>query len=369
MSQPFVDSHTPLNQNTTKLFSSLRLRDLQIKNRIFVSPMCQYSAIDGMPNNWHLVHLGSRAVGGAGLVMAEATAIKPIGRISPGDTGIWNQAQVDAFKPIAFFIKEHGSVPGIQLAHAGRKASITSPWKGGRAIDGKQGGWSPEAPSAVAFSDKHVVPHELSVPNIEALVLEFVEAAKRSLEAGFEVVELHMAHGYLMHEFLSPLSNQRKDDFGGSLENRMRFPLKVAESVRATWPKKWPVFVRLSVTDWAEGGWDLYESIEFARKLKDVGIDLIDCSSGGTVPYAKIPMDPGYQVPFASAIRGNVQISTGAVGMILDGHQAEKILQEGHADAVFIGRESLRDPYFPLHAAKALGVDIPWPVQYQRAKL
>jgi len=350
------------------LFTPLKMRELTFKNRIFISPMCQYSAMDGVPNNWHLVHLGSRAVGGAGLVMAEATAIKPVGRISPSDLGIWNQAQVQAFQEITHFIKEHGSVPAIQLAHAGRKASTLASWKGGTVVDGKNGGWIPEAPSAVAFSDRHLVPHELSIANIEALVLEFVDAAKRSLEAGFEVIELHMAHGYLLHEFLSPLSNHRTDEYGGVLEDRMRFPLKVAEAVRKAWPEKWPVFVRISVTDWADGGWDLPESIEFSRKLKDIGIDLIDCSSGGLVPNAKITASPGYQVPFASAIRSNVHIATGAVGLISTAQQAEEILKEGHADAILIGRESLRDPYFPLHAAKELGVDVAWPVQYDRAK-
>lgn len=369
MSQSPYEPQGPEVQNNAKLFTPIRLRELDIRNRLFVSPMCQYSAIDGVPNNWHLVHLGSRAVGGAGLVMVEATAVKPIGRISAGDTGIWNQGQVRAFKGITQFIKEHGAVPGVQLAHAGRKASTAAPWKGGHPVDGKDGGWLPEAPSALPFSDQHPVPHELTVPQIDALVGDFVEAAKRSFDAGFEVVEIHMAHGYLLHEFLSPLSNHRTDDYGGSLENRMRFPLKVAMAVRAAWPKKWPVFVRLSITDWAEGGWDLYESIEFSRKLKVLGIDLIDCSSGGIVPHANIPSSPGYQVPFSSAIRGNVQIATGAVGLITEPLQADEILQEGHADVIFIGRESLRDPYFPLHAAKALGANVEWPVQYQRAKV
>ncbi|WP_413288910.1 NADH:flavin oxidoreductase/NADH oxidase [Bdellovibrio sp. HCB337] len=360
--------HTPLTTHTTKLFASLRLRDLQIKNRIFMSPMCQYSAREGVPNNWHLVHLGSRAVGGAGLVMVEATAVKAIGRISPGDLGIWNDEQMQAYKPITSFLKEHGAVSAIQLAHAGRKASTAAPWKGGKVVEIKHGGWIPEGPSPVAFSDKYVVPHEMTKAEIESTVDDFVAAAKRSLEAGFEVVELHMAHGYLMHEFLSPLSNQRQDEFGGTLENRMRFPLMVAEAVRKMWPQKWPVFVRISATDWVDGGWDLSESIEFVRKLKALGIDFIDCSSGGAAPYAKIPTGPGYQVAFAAEIRESVQIATGAVGMITDGHQAEKILQEGHADAILLGRELLRDPYFPLNAARALGVDISWPAQYQRGK-
>lgn len=368
MATPSKETPPPVRKKTSKLFSPLRLRELQIKNRIFVSPMCQYSAMEGVPNNWHLVHLGSRAVGGAGLVMVEATAVKPVGRISPADTGIWNQKQVQAFKPITHFIKEHGAVAAIQLAHAGRKASTAPPWRGGQVIEGKHGGWIPEAPSPVPFSENHPVPHELSTHQIEYVVSDFAEATKRSLDAGFEAVEIHMAHGYLLHEFLSPLSNLRQDSYGGSFENRIRFPLKVAETVRSLWPQRWPVFVRLSITDWVEGGWDLGESIEFARKLKEVGIDLIDCSSGGCVPSAKIPASPGYQVPFASAIRSNIQMATGAVGLIADAHLAEDVLQEGHADAIFIGREFLRDPYFPLHAAKVLGEEVPWPVQYERAK-
>lgn len=368
MSHLEVQTHTPLSTHTTKLFTPIRLRELNIKNRIFMSPMCQYSAMDGVPNNWHLVHLGSRAVGGAGLVMVEATAVRAVGRISPADLGIWNSQQRDAFKPIVAFLKEHGAVPGIQLAHAGRKASTASPWHGGQVIDGKQGGWMPEAPSAIAFSDKHVTPRELSKKDIESVVQDFEDAAKRSLEAGFEVVEIHAAHGYLLHEFLSPLSNQRTDEYGGSLENRMRFPLEVAERIRKVWPAKWPVFVRISATDWVESGWDLAQSIAFAKQLKEVGIDLIDCSSGGTAAHVQIPAGPGYQVPFAAAIRDQAQIFTGAVGIITSGAQAEKILQEGEADALFIGRELLRDPYFPLHAAKELGVDLKWPVQYDRAK-
>lgn len=368
MSQMEVQTHTPLSAHTTKVFSPIRLRELNIKNRLFMSPMCQYSAMDGVPNNWHLVHLGSRAVGGAGLVMAEATAVRAVGRISPSDLGIWNDHQRDAFKPIVAFLKEHGAVSAIQLAHAGRKASIASPWKGGHPIDGKQGGWMPEGPSPIAFSDKHVTPRELTKQDIESIVQDFEAAAKRSLDAGFEVVEIHSAHGYLLHEFLSPLSNHRTDEYGGSLENRMRFPLEVAERVRKVWPAKWPVFVRISATDWVDHGWDLPQSIVYAKQLKDIGIDLIDCSSGGTAAYAQIPAGPGYQVPFAEAIREQAQIFTGAVGIITSGTQAEKILQDGQADVLFIGRELLRDPYFPLHAAKELGVDLKWPVQYDRAK-
>ncbi len=358
----------PLSKYTPKLFTPIRIRDLNIKNRIFVSSMCQYSAVEGVPNNWHLVHLGSRAVGGAGLVMVEATAVRAVGRISLADLGIWNDQQMQAYRPIVAFLKEHGAVPGIQLAHAGRKASMASPWQGGRSIDDKQGGWEPEGPSPLPFSDKHVTPRELTKKDIESIIDDFAMAAKRSLEAGFEVVEIHAAHGYLMNEFLSPLSNHRTDEYGGSIENRMRFPLAVATCIRKIWPAKWPVFVRISATDWVDKGWDLSQSIVFAKQLKEIGIDLIDCSSGGNSPQAQIPVGPGYQVPFAAAIRDQVQIFTGAVGVITKGAQAEQILQEGEADVLFLGREFLRDPYFPLHAAKELGVEVEWPMQYDRAK-
>ncbi|MGZ3804983.1 MAG: NADH:flavin oxidoreductase/NADH oxidase [Pseudobdellovibrionaceae bacterium] len=358
----------PQAQQTTKLFSPIRLRELNIKNRIFMSAMCQYSAIDGVPNNWHLVHLGSRAVGGSGLIMVEATAVRAVGRISPEDLGIWNDQQMEAYRPIVHFLKEHGAAPGIQLAHAGRKASTAPSWKGGKLIEGKHGGWIPEAPSPVAFSSEHPVPRELTAKDIESIVEDFAEAAKRSLEAGFEVIEIHGAHGYLLHEFLSPISNRRSDEYGGSLENRMRFPLEVAERIRKIWPAKWPVFVRISATDWVEQGWDLPQSIVFAKQLKEIGIDLIDCSSGGTSTQVRFSPGPGYQVPFAAAIREQAQIFTGAVGLITRGAQAEKILQEGQADVIFVGRELLRDPYFPLHAAQELGVNLLWPPQYIIAK-
>jgi 2,4-dienoyl-CoA reductase-like NADH-dependent reductase (Old Yellow Enzyme family) len=291
-----------------------------------------------------------------------------VGRISPADLGIWNDHQMEAYRPIADFLKVHGAIPGIQLAHAGRKASTAASWKGGRPIEGKHGGWVPEGPSPIPFSAEHAVPRELTKSDIEALVEDFASAAKRSLEAGFQVVEIHAAHGYLMHEFLSPLSNHRTDEYGGSIENRMRFPLEVAERIRKIWPAKWPVFVRISATDWVEGGWDLPQSTVFAKQLKDIGIDLIDCSSGGNSPQARFSPGPGYQVAFATAIREQAQIFTGAVGVITSGLQAEKILQEGQADVIFVGREFLRDPYFPLHAARELGVDLPWPPQYDRAK-
>lgn len=349
------------------LFSPLKIRDLEFRNRIFVSPMCQYSAIEGVPQPWHMVHLGSRAVGGAALVMAEATSVSPVGRISPADTGIWNQEQVTAWKPIVKFIRDQGAVPAIQLAHAGRKASTAAPWNGDGAIDPSQGGWETIAPSPIAFNNEYTTPREIAASEIPKLVEEFTAAARRSLEAGFQVAELHMAHGYLMHEFLSPLSNQRKDDYGGSLENRMRFPLAVARAVRAVWPENLPVFARISATDWVQGGWDIEQSVAFARELKKIGIDLVDSSSGGTTPDAKIPVAPGYQVPLAERIRKESGIMTGAVGMITRAEHAEEILANGRADVIFLARELLRDPYWPLHVAPALRAKGPWPVQYDRA--
>lgn len=351
---------------SSKLFTPITLRELSFRNRIFVAPMCQYSAIDGVPNNWHLVHLGSRAVGGAALVIAEATAVADIGRISPADLGIWNDAQVEAFKPITTFIKEQGAVPGVQLAHAGRKASTKIPWKGSGKVEA--GGWTPVAPSDIPFSATYPVPKALSTEEVETVVHDFVAAAKRAEAAGFQVVEIHMAHGYLLHEFLSPLSNQRKDEYGGSLENRMRLPLKVAKAVREVWPASWPVLVRISATDWAEGGWDIDQSVALAKGLKAVGIDMIDCSSGGTVERPSIPLGPGYQVPFSARIRKEAGIPTSAVGLITTAAQSEAILANGEADAISMARELLRDPYFPMHAAKELGADISWPSQYLRAK-
>ena len=351
----------------SRLFSSLRLREVEFRNRIFVSPMCQYSSQEGLPNQWHSVHLGSRAVGGAALVMVEATAVSPEGRISPGDTGIWSDAHLRAFQPIASFIKSQGAVPGIQLAHAGRKASTDVPWRGGKPLRQEEGAWQTIAPSPLAFG-QYPAPRGMTMQDIEAVDSQFAEAARRSLEAGFEVVEIHMAHGYLLHEFLSPLSNQRRDEFGGRLEGRARFPLRIAETVRRVWPEQLPVFVRISATDWVEGGWDLAQSITFSGWLKALGIDLIDCSSGGLVPGAKIPIEPGYQVDFSAAIRKQASIATGAVGMITEPGQADRILSNGQADVVFLARALLRDPYWPLHAAKELNAEVSWPVQYQRAK-
>ena len=352
----------------SKLFSPLRLRDLEIRNRIWVSPMCQYSAINGVPDDWHFVHLGSRAVGGAGLVMAEATGVSPEGRISPADTGIWNDEQASAWAPIAGFIRKHGAVPAIQLAHAGRKASSAAPWDGGKPLTRDQGGWETIAPSPQPFADGHPAPREMTAGDMDQLVTDFAAAAQRARGAGFEAVEVHAAHGYLLHEFLSPLSNERGDDCGGSLQNRMRFPLRVAAAVREAFPKSLPVFVRISATDWTDGGWDLPQSIEFARALKGVGVDLVDCSSGGNVPKAAIPAAPGYQVPFAEAIRREAQIATGAVGMIVEACQAEQLVAEERADAVLLARAFLDDPYWPLHAAETLEAEIAWPVQYGRVK-
>jgi 2,4-dienoyl-CoA reductase-like NADH-dependent reductase (Old Yellow Enzyme family) len=329
--------------------------------------MCQYSSTNGMPNDWHMVHLGSRAVGGAGLVMVEATAVSPEGRISPGDMGLWSDAHSEAFKPITAFIKSQGAAPGIQLAHAGRKASTDVPWRGGRPLTENEGGWQTLAPSPVAFAEGHSVPRELSHADIREVVSQFEDAARRSLDAGFEVIEIHMAHGYLLHEFLSPLSNLRKDEYGGSFEGRVRFPLEVAETLRRVWPAQLPLMVRISATDWVEGGWDIADSIKFARLLKEAGIDLVDCSSGGIITGVKIPVGPGYQTPFAASIRRETGIATGAVGMITEAAQANEIIKNGEADAVFLARAMLRDPYWALHAAKALGAEARGPVQYGRA--
>jgi 2,4-dienoyl-CoA reductase-like NADH-dependent reductase (Old Yellow Enzyme family) len=351
----------------SSLFSVLKVRNVEFRNRVFVSPMCQYSSRDGMPNDWHLVHLGSRATGGAALVMVEATAVSPEGRISPGDTGLWSDAHARAFRPAASFIKSQGAVAGIQLAHAGRKASTDAPWRGGKPLGKAEGAWETVAPSTVPFG-YYPAPREMTARDIASVVKQFTDAARRSLEAGFEVVEIHMAHGYLLHEFLSPLSNLRADEYGGDFEGRARFPLQVVAAVRRVWHEHLPVFVRISATDWEEGGWDLAQSVEFAKRLREVGVDLIDCSSGGLVPGAKIPVAPGYQTPFAAAIRKEAGVATGAVGLITEAAQAEEIIARGEADAVFLARAFLRDPYWALHAAKSLGVDVKWPAQYERAK-
>jgi 2,4-dienoyl-CoA reductase-like NADH-dependent reductase (Old Yellow Enzyme family) len=352
----------------TTLFTPLRLRSVELRNRIAVSPMCQYSSHDGRPTDWHLVHLGSRAIGGAGLVIAEATAVRPEGRISPGDLGLWSDDQVEAFRPITAFIAAHGAVPGVQLAHAGRKASTEVPWRGGKPLPPGEGGWPTVAPSPVPFDDGWPVPRELTEQECAELALHFAAAAGRAREAGFRVLELHFAHGYLVHQFLSPLSNRRGDSYGGSLENRFRLARILVEAVRRVWGEELPLFVRISATDWVEGGWDLASSIELARQLARRGADLVDCSSGGLVPHARVPVAPGYQVPFAEAIRREAGIATGAVGLITEPGQAEEIVAAGRADLVLLARQMLREPYWPLRAARALGVDGPWPEQYLRAK-
>jgi 2,4-dienoyl-CoA reductase-like NADH-dependent reductase (Old Yellow Enzyme family) len=351
----------------TLLFTPLRIREIELKNRISVSSMCQYSAVHGHPQTWHLVHLGSRAVGGAGLVMAEASAVESRGKISPTDTGLYLDSHVEAWRPIVEFIRAQGAVAGIQLAHAGRKGSTAAPWLGGKPVAPADGGWTPVGPSALAFDVGHPVPHVLSLQEIDGVVAAFRKAAERALDAGFEVVEIHSAHGYLLHQFMSPFSNNRQDDYGGSFENRIRLLLRVTGSVREVWPERLPLFVRISATDWKEGGWDLEQSIEVSRRMKSLGVDLIDASSGGGVAHVKIPVAPGYQVAFAAAIRKNAGIATGAVGVITDPAQAESILVTGQADLIFLARQLLRDPYWPRRAAKALDFKLKPPVQYERA--
>ena len=352
------------------LFDPLTLKSVTLRNRIGVSPMCMYSAEGGLVNDWHFVHLGSRAVGGAGLVIQEATAVLPEGRITPGDAGIWMDAHVEPLARLNRFIKAQGAVAGIQLAHAGRKASAALPWKGGAHLADTAGGWEPVGPSPIAWGEElDRVPRELSVSDIHHVIGAFVSAAQRAAAAGFEWVEIHAAHGYLAHEFLSPISNQRTDEYGGSFENRIRFVLELTAAVRAVWPEKYPLTARLSCTDWAAGGWSLDESVELARRLKAAGVDLIDCSSGGTVPHARIPVRPGYQVEFAERIRREAGVATAAVGLISDPTQADGILRNGQADLVLLARELLRDPYWPYHAARALGKTdrLPPPLQYGRA--
>lgn len=351
-----------------RLFDPLSIRSVSFPNRLAISPMCQYSAADGFANDWHLVHLGSRAVGGAGLIIMEATAVVPEGRITPFDLGLWKDEQITELLRITRFIKAQGAVPGIQLAHAGRKASCAAPWKGGKQLSAEGGGWQIVAPSAVPFEEGTILPMEMSAVAIAQLTKEFASAAKRAREAGFEVVEIHAAHGYLLHEFYSPLSNFRTDTYGGSFDNRIRLLLEVVAAVQTEWPKELPLFVRISATDWVEGGWSVADSVELASRLRTAGVDLIDCSSGGNIGYANIPVAPGYQVSFASQIRRETGILTGAVGMITTAEQAESIIAKEEADLVLIARESLRDPYFPLRAASQLQQDTDWPVQYMRAK-
>lgn len=350
-----------------KLFEPLSQRGQVLRNRIVVSPMCQYSAQDGMPNQWHAVHLGSRAVGGAGAVIAEATAVSPEGRISIHDTGIWNDAQVEAWRPITAFIAENGALPGLQLAHAGRKASVWRPWEGGGPLPADQGAWQTVAPSAIAFDQDWHVPQALDLAGIRKLVADFRAAAVRAKEAGFKLVELHGAHGYLLHQFLSPLSNQRDDEYGVSFENRTRLVREVIAAVREVWPEHLPLWLRISATDWADHGWTIDDSVRLARELAGLGVDLVDVSSGGLVPHVKIPLGSGYQVPFAARIRQEAGIATGAVGLITEPAHADGIIAGGAADVVLIARASLRDPYFPRRAAQELGATVTPPVQYQRA--
>lgn len=351
-----------------KLFEPLKIKEVEFKNRIVVSPMCEYSSEDGFANDWHMVHLGSRAIGGAGLIITEATAVSPEGRISPGDLGLWKDEHIKLLSGIVSFIHQHGSVAGIQLAHAGRKASVDVPWRGNKTLSNEEGGWETVAPSAVPFKEGDRVPVELSKDAIKKVMDDFRAATVRALKCGFKVVEIHAAHGYLINEFLSPVSNLRQDEYGGSFENRIRFLLEVLESVQEVWPAELPLFVRISASEWSEHGWGIDDSVTLAKVLKEKGVDLIDCSSGGNVSRAKIEVGPMYQVPFAERVKSEAGIATGAVGLITTAQECEEILQTGKADMIFLARQVLRDPYFPLHAAKELGVDVPWPDQYLRAK-
>ncbi len=351
------------------LFSALALRSVTLRNRIAVSPMCQYSATDGRANDWHLVHLGARAVGGAGLVLVEATAVEARGRISPSDLGLWEDAQVEPLARVVRFVEAQGATSGVQLAHAGRKASVRAPWDaGGAPLASGDGGWTTIGPSAVPFADGYAAPHALEAAEIAGIVRAFAAAARRAAAAGFRAVEIHAAHGYLLHQFLSPLSNRRTDAFGGAFENRTRLVREVVSAVRAEWPDALPLLVRLSATDWVEGGWDVEQSVALARVLGTLGVDLVDVSSGGLVATAKAPAGPGYQAAFAERIRREAGVATGAVGMITSAEQADHVVRSGQADLVLLAREMLRDPHFPLRAARALGHEGPWPKQYLRAR-
>lgn len=351
------------------LFSPLTLKSVTLKNRIAISPMCQYSAKDGFPNDWHLVHLGSRAVGGAGLIIAEACAVVPEGRISPFDMGIWKDEHIEAHLRITKFIEGQGAVPGLQLAHAGRKASCDTPWNGGGYLQNNSEAWQIVGPSAISFKPGAPTPNALTIDEIKNVILAFQSAAGRSLNAGYKIIEIHAAHGYLIHQFLSPLSNQRTDAYGGSFENRVRLLLEVVDAIHAVWPSTLPLFVRISATDWSAGGWDLESSIELVKMLKQKGVDLIDTSTAGNIFDAQIPVAPGYQATFAKSIKKDTSILTGAVGLIHSAQQAEEILQNESADLIFIGRLALRDPYFPLNAAKQLNENVKWPLQYERGKI
>jgi 2,4-dienoyl-CoA reductase-like NADH-dependent reductase (Old Yellow Enzyme family) len=350
------------------LFSPLPLRGLVVRNRVAVSPMCQYSSTDGLATDWHLVHLGSRAVGGAGLVMTEATAVSPEGRISPEDLGIWSDRHIEPLARIVRFIRSQGAASGIQLAHAGRKAGTKRPWEGGAPLTAAEGGWTPIGPSPLPFSEGYTPPEELDEQGIQAVIRQFQEAARRAVAAGFDLIEIHSAHGYLLHSFLSPLTNKRTDQYGGSLAHRMRLLLEVVGATRTVIPERMPLFVRISASDWVEGGWDIEQAVALSSELRDGHVDLVDCSSGGTVPHVKITVQAGYQVPFAERIRKEAKIATAAVGVITDPEQAEAIIQCGRADLVMMGRALLRKPYWPLHAARSLGQQIDWPLQYLRAR-
>jgi 2,4-dienoyl-CoA reductase-like NADH-dependent reductase (Old Yellow Enzyme family) len=352
------------------LFSPLSIKKITLKNRIVISPMCQYSAVDGFANDWHLVHLGSRASGGVGLIIQEATAVSPEARISPSDLGIWKDEHIEKLKTINEFIVSQNAIPGIQLAHAGRKASVSVPWEGNKKLDFAQGGWQTVSSSAIPYHEgEPFLPTALDRSGIQKVVADFKAATKRALEAGFQVVEIHGAHGYLLHQFLSPLTNDRTDEYGGSFENRIRFTLEIVEAVQSEWPSDLPLFVRISATDWAEGGWNPEESVQLSKILKDKRVDLIDVSSGGLVSHQKIPVESGYQVPFAEKIKKEANILTGAVGLITEAKQAEEILNKGQADLILFARESLRNPNLPLDFAKELNDEIQWPKQYERAKL
>lgn len=351
------------------LFQPLRLREIELRNRIVVSPMCQYSSTDGFANDWHLVHLGSRAVGGAGLIIMEASAVSPEGRISPGDIGIWKDEHIGFLKRITSFLESQNAVPGIQLAHAGRKASRDVPWKGGAPLLKQDDAWETVGPSAIPFKDGEPVPREMTVSDIEKVLHDFESACTRAVKAGFKVVEIHAAHGYLINEFLSPISNIRNDEYGGSFENRIRLLLEIIEAVKRPWPDEYPLFVRISATDWVEGGWTIEDSVKLAAILKEKKVDVIDCSSGGNSPFQQIATGPLYQVPFAERIKNETGIKTGAVGLITTAQQAENILATEQADLVVMARQLLRDPYFPLHAAIELEQDVDWPVQYLRAQM
>ncbi|MGE3857472.1 MAG: NADH:flavin oxidoreductase/NADH oxidase [Dehalococcoidia bacterium] len=352
------------------LFTPIRLRGVETRNRVWVAPMCQYSAdaADGVPTDWHLVHLGSRAVGGAGLVMTEATAVTADGRITPWDLGIYNEEQVEAFTRITRFIEAHGAVPAIQLAHAGRKASTNRPWLGGRPVAPADGGWDVRGPSAIAYNEGYPVPSAYTTDEVHGVIAAFAEGAQRAVRAGFRVIEVHAAHGYLLHEFLSPHTNQRDDEFGGSFAGRTKLAVEVAKAVRAVIPATMPLIVRISTSEYVEDGWDVEQSVALATLLKDAGVDMIDCSSGGNLPHQQLTAYPGYQVGFAREVRERAGIPTGAVGLIVEPNHAEAVVAGGDADVVLLGREELRDPYWPMHAAKALGADHDWPVQYARAK-